>query len=206
LNFDLFQTAAITPAETGGKIMDEIQRRAFMKGAAIGALAFSVGGAEVMLTPRQAQAQNIPLRTLTPEQAATLGAVGEALVPGAREAGIVYFVDQQISIPAEEALLQARILSVRPPFANFYRAALGAIDGASGKTKGKQFAELSPDEQHDFVDLMRQNKIDGWQGPPGPFVYNVLRGDAVDVVYATMDGYAALGVPYMPHIAPTKKW
>ena len=186
--------------------MDDMQRRAFIKGAAIGALAFSVGGAEVMLTPRQAQAQNIPLRTLTPEQAATLGAMGEALVPGAREAGIVYFVDQQISIPAEEALLQARILSVRPPFANFYRAALGAIDGASGKTKGKPFAELSPDEQHDFVDLMRQNKIDGWQGPPGPFVYNVLRGDAVDVVYATMDGYAALGVPYMPHIAPTKKW
>ena len=56
------------------------------------------------------------------------------------------------------------------------------------------------------MDLMRQNKIDGWQGPPGPFIYNVLRGDAVDVVYATMDGYAALGVPYMPHIAPTKKW
>ena len=63
-----------------------------------------------------------------------------------------------------------------------------------------------PDEQHDFVDLMRQNKIDGWKGPPGPFVYTVLRSDAVDVVYATMDGYAMLGVPYMPHIAPTKKW
>jgi len=56
--------------------MDEIQRRAFMKGAAIGAIAFSVGGAEVMLTPRQAHAQNVPLRTLTPEQAATLGAMG----------------------------------------------------------------------------------------------------------------------------------
>jgi hypothetical protein len=36
--------------------MDEVQRRAFMKGAAIGALAFSVGGAEVLLTPRQARA------------------------------------------------------------------------------------------------------------------------------------------------------
>jgi hypothetical protein len=72
LNFDWFQTAAITPVNlafgkvAGGKVMDEIQRRAFMKGAAIGALAFSVGGAEVMLTPRQAQAHNIPLRTLTP--------------------------------------------------------------------------------------------------------------------------------------------
>lgn len=186
--------------------MDDIERRAFMKGAAIGAFAFTLGDAEVMLTPRQAHAQNIPLRTLTPDQGATLDAVGETLVPGAKAAGITNFVDQQISGPPEEALLGARILSVRPPFANLYRAALGAIDGASLKTKGKPFAALSPDEQHDFIDAMRQNKIDGWQGPPGPFVYNVLRGDAVDVVYATMDGYAMLGVPYMPHIAPTKKW
>jgi hypothetical protein len=186
--------------------MDDMQRRAFMKGAAIGALAFSVGGAEVMLTPRQAQAQNVALRTLSPEQAATLGAMGETLVPGAKDAGVVNFVDQQISVPPEQALLQARILNVRPPFANFYRAALGAIDGASDKTKGRKFAQLSPDEQHDFVAAMRLNKIDGWQGPPGPFVFTVLRSDAVDVVYGTMEGYAALGVPYMPHIAPTQKW
>jgi hypothetical protein len=186
--------------------MDEMQRRAFMKGAAIGTLAFTVGGAEVMLTPRQAHAQNIPLQTLTPDQGATLDAVGEALVPGAKAAGISNYVDHQISVPPEESLLLARILNVRPPFANLYRAALGAIDGAGNKTKSKKFAELSPDEQHDFIDAMRQNKIEGWQGPPGPFVYNVLRGDAVDVVYATMDGYAMLGVPYMPHIAPTRKW
>ena len=49
--------------------MDEVQRRAFMKGAAIGALAFSVGGAEVALTPRQARAQHVPLRTLTADEA-----------------------------------------------------------------------------------------------------------------------------------------
>jgi hypothetical protein len=53
---------------------------------------------------------------------------------------------------------------------------------------------------------MRQNKIEGWQGPGGPFVYLLLRSDAVDVVYGTMDGYAGLGIPYMPHIAPTKRW
>jgi hypothetical protein len=186
--------------------MDAIERRAFIKGAAFGTLAFTVGGAEVMLTPRQAHAQNIPLRTLSADQAATLGAVGETLAVGARDAGIVNFVDQQISGPPEEALLQARILNVRPPYANFYRAALGAIDGASDKTKGRKFAQLTPQEQHDFVSLMRQNKIDGWQGPPGPFIYTILRSDAVDVVYATVDGYAALGVPYMPHIAPTKRW
>ena len=61
--------------------------------------------------------------------------------------------------------------------------------------------------QHGFVDNMRQNKIEGWQDPlPGGFVYVVLRNDAIDVVYGTMEGYAALGVPYMPHIAPTKRW
>jgi hypothetical protein len=206
LNFDLFQTAAITPEETGGKIMDEIQRRAFIKGAAIGALAFSVGGAEVMLTPRQAKAQNIPLRTLTPEQAATLGAMGEALVPGAKDAGVVNFVDQQLSIPAEQALLEARIMNVRPPYANFYRGALGAIEGASQAKFSKTFTALTAAEQHDFIDLMRQNKLDGWKGPGAGFVYFLLRTDAVDVVYGTMDGYAHLGVPYQAHIAPTQSW
>jgi hypothetical protein len=186
--------------------MTAIDRRAFTQGAGLGALAFTMGGAEVMLTPRQARAEGVPLRTLTPDQAATLDAIGETLVPGAKDAGITNFVDQQISIPPEQALLQARIFNVRPPFANFYRAALAAVDGASNKTKGKKFAALSPQEQHDFVALMRVNKIDGWQGPPGPFVFTILRSDAADVVYSTMEGYAALGIPYMPHIAPTKKW
>jgi hypothetical protein len=187
--------------------MDEIERRAFIKGAALGTLAFTVGGAEIMLTPRQAFSQNVPLRTLSADQAATLAAVGETLVPGAKEAGVVNFVDQQLSIPAEEALLQARILNVRPPYANFYRAALGAVDRASqALNNGRPFAELGEAEQRSLVDNMRQNKIEGWQGPGGPFVYLVLRSDAVDVVYGTMEGYASLGIPYMPHIAPTKRW
>ena len=187
--------------------MSEIERRALMKGAALSALAFSTGGAEVLLSPRQARAQNIPFRTLTPEQVATLEALGETLVPGAKQAGISHFVDQQLSIPPGEALLEARILNVRPPYANFYRAALGAADKASKATQdGRGIAQLSEPERHAFVDLMRQNKVAGWQGPPGPFVYLVLRSDAVDVVYGTMDGYAALGIPYMPHIAPEKRW
>jgi len=187
--------------------MDEIQRRAFMKGAAIGALAFTIGDADVMLTPRQARAQRVPFRTLTADQAVTLDAMGEALVPGAKDAGISNFVDQQVSIPAEDALLEARILNVRPPYANFYRAAVGAIDGASqAKYAGRNFAQLAAAEQHDFIDLMRQNKLENWKGPGAGFVYFLLRSDAVDVVYGTMDGYSHLGVPYQPHIAPTRSW
>src|SRR5580658_10140740 len=92
----------------GGTAMDEVERRAFMKGAAVGTFAFTVSGIEVLLTPRQARAQSVPLRTLTADQAVTLDAMGEALVPGAKDAGITNFVDQQISGPPEEALLQAR--------------------------------------------------------------------------------------------------
>src|SRR5262249_60549793 len=145
--------------------------------------------------------------TSTGAKAATLGAPAETLAPGARQAGIPHCAGQQISIPAEEALLEARILNVRPPYANFYRAALGAVDRASqALNNGRPFAELGEAERRSFVDNMRQNKVEGWQGPGGPFVYLVLRSDAVDVVYGTMEGYASLGIPYMPHIAPTKRW
>ena len=169
--------------------------------------AFTVGGVEVMLMPSEARAQGVPLRTLNAEQAATLDALGETLVPGAKQAGITNFVDQQISGPAEEALLEARILNVKPPYANFYRAALAAVDRSSQALNGgRRFAQLTEVEQRGFVNNMRQNKVEGWQGPAGGFVYFLLRSDAVDVVYGTVEGYAALGIPYMPHIAPTKRW
>jgi hypothetical protein len=187
--------------------MSEIERRTLMKGAALSALAFTAGGAELLLSPREARAQNIPFKTLNAEQVETLEALGDTLVPGAKQAGISHFVDQQLSVPPGEALLEARILNIRPPYANFYRAALGAVDKASkAQNSDRGFAQLNDDERHGFVDLMRQNKVTGWQGPPGPFVYLVLRSDAVDVVYGTMDGYAGLGIPYMAHIAPTKRW
>jgi Gluconate 2-dehydrogenase subunit 3 len=186
--------------------MDTVGRRRFVQGAALGALAFTVGGVEKLLTPREARAQDVPLRTLRPEEAETLEALGEMLVPGARQAGIVHFVDQQLSVPPEEALLEARILNVRPPYLNFYRAALAAIEGASTALNGKRFAALGPFGQYDFVDRMRQNKHDGWQGPPGSFIYLVTRSDAVDVVYGTMEGYARLEIPYMAHIEPKTRW
>ena len=122
--------------------MDAMERRVFLKGAGMGMLAFTVGGASVLMTPEQARTQGVPFRLLK----------------------------------------------------------------ASEARSGRRFAALPTTDQRDFVDLMRQNKIEGWQGPAGGFVYLVLRSDAVDVVYGTMDGYQSLGVPYMPHIAPEKRW
>jgi len=179
-----------------------MRRRDFV----IGSLSFSVGGVTVLLSAREARAQGVPFRLLRADEAETIEALGETLVPGARAAGIAHFIDHQVSVPPEDALLEARILNVRPPYANFYRAALGAVDRASQAQSARRFAWLASHEQREFVNLMRQNKLESWQGPPGSFVYFVLRSDAVDVVYGTVEGYQALGIPYMAHIAPLKRW
>ena len=186
--------------------MTEIARRDLVQGAALGALAFTVGGAEVWLTPRQARAQGVAFRVFTAEEAATLEAVGETLAVGARQDGIAHFVDQQLAQPPAHALLSLRVTEVRPPYVNFYRAALGGIDRASRALAQRGFAELGAGEQHDFVDRLRQGKVESWQGPAQGVVYGILRNDAVDVVYGTVEGFARLGVPYMPHILPERSW
>ena len=186
--------------------MDAMERRVFLKGASMGMLAFTVGGADLLMTPGEARARAVPFRMLNAEEAETLEALGETLVPGARAAGVAHFIDHQVSVTPGEALLEARIVNVKPPFINFYRAAISGVDRASAARIGKRFAALSAAEQHDFIDQLRQNKIDGWQGPPAGLVYFVLRSDAVDVVYGTMEGYESLGVPYLAHIAPDKRW
>ena len=186
--------------------MDAMERRVFLKGAGMGMLAFTVGGADVLMTPGQARAQGVPFRLLKAHEAETIEALGETLVPGAQRAGVAHFIDQQVSVSPGEALLEARQLNVKPPFINFYRTAIAAVDKAAEARSSRRFAALAAADQHAFVDAMRQNKIDGWQGPPGGFVYNVLRNDALDVVYGTMEGYESMGVRYMPHIAPDRRW
>ena len=186
--------------------MTSADRRLVLKGAALGALAYTVGGAEVLLSPRDAMAQAVPLKVLTPDERAALEAFGDTLLPGAKDAGLAHYVDQQLSVPASEALLMARAVGVMPPYANFYRAGLAGLDAASQKAHGAKFAALSQEKRSSLVEELRQKVPDGWSGPPSPFFYFVSRADAVDVFYGTVEGFERLGIPYMPHIAPLKRW
>jgi hypothetical protein len=181
-------------------------RRLVLKGAALGALAYTVGGAEVLLSPREALAQGVPLRVLSAEERAALEALGDTLVPGAKDAGLAHYVDQQLGVPASESLLVARALGVMPPYANFYRAGLAALDASSEKAHGAKFAALPQEKKNEFVERFRQKAPEGWSGPPSPFFYFVSRADAVDAYYGTVEGFERLGIPYMPHIAPLKRW
>ena len=186
--------------------MDDIRRRTFVRGAAMGALAFTVGGVEVLLLPSEARAQKVPLKVLSADEALRLEAVSETLVPGARDAGIAHFVDQQCSVAPHEALLGIRIGNVRPPFVNFYRAALNAIDAACQAQHGKPFAQLTAQGQTAFIGTMRVGKHPDWKGPPQGAIYAAFRADAVDVVYGTVEGFEKLGVPYMALVTPKERW
>ena len=57
-----------------------------------------------------------------------------------------------------------------------------------------------------LVEKIANSNPPGWAGPPAPLVYFVVRSDAVDVVYGTPEGFDKLGVPYMQHIMPPRKW
>ncbi len=186
--------------------MSSVKRRMVLKGAALASLAYTVGGAEVLLSPREAHAQGVPLKVLTADERVALEALGETLLPGARDAGLAHYVDQQLSVDPSESLLLARALGVAPPYANFYRAGLAGLDQSSRRAHGMTFAELAADKRAEFVEQIRQKVPEDWSGPPSPFFYFVSRGDAVDVYYGTVEGFERLGIPYMPHIIPIKRW
>ena len=128
------------------------------------------------------------------------------MVPGAAEAGVAHFVDQQISGLPEAALLFARIVDVPPPYGDFYRAALAMVDQVSMSLAGRRFVELDAPSKLEGLRRLRQPPPAGWLGPPPALIHFVLRSDAIDVVYGTMAGYEKLDVPYMAHIAPKSRW
>jgi hypothetical protein len=186
----------------------ELDRRVMLEQTGIAALTFVLAGSEVAMTPREARAANLPHRTLGPAEAKTLDALGETLVPGAAAAGIANFIDQQISIEPAQALLMIKYLDVPPPFARFYTDGLAGLDAAARAQNGAGFADLTVTQRSAIVRALGSPAgLAAWSAPiPARLFYFALRSDAVDVVYGTVDGFAKLGIPYVPHIAPVRTW
>lgn len=190
-----------------GDTLPDAQRRSVLRHGSLLALLFTVNGAPTLLSPRAAHAQGVTAGTLNAAERAALQAIGEVLVPGARTAGIAEYVDQQLGVPFGECILAARVLDIAPPLAGFYHAALAGLDAAAQKLGDAPFASLPATLQVALVSAMRTGSPEGWSGPPAPFVYFVLRGDAVDVFYGTVETSERLmGVPYMAHLLPPRPW
>ena len=181
-------------------------RRSFIRNTGIGLLTFYVGGCEVEMTPQEARERKIAYGVLTESEAGTIDALGEILLPGSAAAGLSQFIDHQLGASSEDQLLMIRYLGVPAPFAPFYQGGVAALNAFSEAQSSETFAELSQADQADLVGQFAQANPNGWEGPPGPFFYFVLRNDAVDVFYGTQDGFEALGIPYMAHIEPPSRW
>ncbi len=181
-------------------------RRTFIRNTGIGLLTFYVSGCEVEMTPQEAREKEVAFGVLSDTEVSTLDALGEILLPGSAAAGLSHFIDHQLGTSAEDQLLMIKYLGVDPPFAPFYQGGIAAMNTLSQSQKNQPFASLSEADQTQLVGQFAQANPDGWQGPPGPFFYFVLRNDAVDVVYGTKEGFESLEMPYMAHIEPPSRW
>ncbi len=182
-------------------------RRTFLKLSGLGLLTFSVGGASLLMTPAQARAKNVPLKVLTADEARTLEAFGETLHPGAGEAGLVHFVDHQLSLDPDDCMSLVKYFVNDPPFVNFYRAGLKSLQDYSKAKFAVSFVELDDADRIELVKTITRDNPKEWPfPPPAPLFYMVVRNDTTDVLYGTIDGFRRLGVPYMPHIVPPESW
>ena len=185
----------------------KLSRRAFVRHTGLGALAFNVAGQIIAMSPRDALARGVAYQHLNPDEAELLAAVADHLLPGAADAGIAHFVDQQVGVDPQECLLMCKYFpEIKPPFVDFYRTALAALRLNVRASNDKNFSQLTSDEKNAITDSLWGNTVAGWSGPPPPLCYMMLRSDAVDVVYGTQGGFDALNIPYLAHIAPPETW
>ncbi|WP_026244751.1 gluconate 2-dehydrogenase subunit 3 family protein [Dasania marina] len=180
-------------------------RRNFLKSSTL-ALSFVVGAKTLLLSPRQAYALSIPLQILSESEATILEVLAEAIVPGARVAGIRHFIDSQLNADVDSSLLMIRYLGVPAPYLGFYTNGLRSSEEQAQARHKKNIAALNITELSPIIDDMAEGNVNNWSGPPASFFFFVLRSDAADVVYGTQEGFDRLDIPYMPHILPEQPW
>ena len=181
-------------------------RRRFIAAGGVGLLTFVVGDKCLRMSPAEARVNKLPFRCLNPEQAAAFDQLGDALVPGAAESGLSYFLDQQLSASTENCMLMIRYLGVASPYKDFYLQSLAALETNCQTLYRQTCARLSADQKEHLIDAMGSNSLPGWQNPPASFFSFALRNDASDVVYGTEAGFERLGIPYMAHVTPPTAW
>jgi hypothetical protein len=181
-----------------------ISRRLLLAQMAAGAAALAVNSACGHISPRRARAEGVPLKHLADAEGQTLEALGDTLLPGAAEAGIAHYVDDQLG--RQNPLLFLKYVDWTGGDAAFYKDGLAALERYSRERNGNSFASSSPRERVALVGEISSASPAGWKGAPAPLFYFVTRNDAVDVFYGTPEGLQRLAVPYMPHIVPPQKW
>jgi gluconate 2-dehydrogenase gamma chain len=180
-----------------------MRRRQFLvlSAASIGGvLVYTLDQRAIRLSAQDDKSMRIPLRFFTQAEALTVAAAcarifpGDTSGPGAREAGVVIFIDRQLAGPWG----RDRHRYTRPPFdedapaemgyqgkatpREIYRQGLKGLAGFTKLTPAEQDAKLREIEAGRFFDLLRRNTIEGMFCDP-------LHGGNVDMVGWQMIGF-----------------
>ncbi len=157
---------------------------------------FAVSGQWLWLTPSEAKTRDFEPQILTRDQCNALSKLGEALVPGASDAGIAAYIDLQLQA-GDQSLLIGKYLGVDTSAqTGFYQAAAENVITLTDESTSMQ----------KFILDMATDSLTEWVGPPASYVLFVFRADALDVTYGTPEGFERLGIPYMAQIEPNKPW
>ena len=145
--------------------------------AAAGGIAAGVGSAK--LVGRLGAAPEGPWRVLTPEEALLVEAVSEQIIPadrdpGAKEAGVVNFIDKQLDGPYKR-------------FADKYHKGLQSLAQTSQSMFGKSFVQLSWPDQTRLLQAMESGKVpkDIWSDPSSRDFFSMLRDHSMQGFYGS---------------------
>jgi len=125
----------------------------------------------IAIAPREA------LEALTAEEAETLAAICDCLIPsdehgpGAREARAVHYIDKSLASHNSEAR-------------HNYSVGLNAINEFARQTRGKFFPELPLDQQNSILLAVQTNKISGFipNGSASSICFAAIRSTVLSVI------------------------
>lgn len=192
----------MTPDDESGK--SGIRRRDLVTIAGAGIIASAAGSSAPASNQAATGSENTTLRHFNAAENRTLEAFADALLPGAAEAGIARYVDDQLG--RKTPLLFLKYMDYTGSYVDFYKQGLKALDLESSSRYGQPFAELKSEKKTALIRDLSQKTPAEWKGPPSPLFYFVIRNDAVDVYYGTPEGFEKLGVPYLAMVQPSAKW
>lgn len=141
-----------------------VDRRKFLKSMAASGTVASLPGAVSASLTAETTVEHYSI--LTPAQASMMEAMVELLIPaddypGAKEAGVVHFIDQKLAGP------YGRFSHAR------YEKGLRLVDEVSRKQFGKPYNSLPSDDQSSVLHALADNSA----GPEGHDFFHLLLGD-----------------------------
>jgi gluconate 2-dehydrogenase gamma chain len=202
-------------------------RRRFLK--SVGALGAAIPAAAAAQHAGHAAAKAEKYMFLSPAEVAFLDAAVARLIPadelgpGAKEAGVTYFIDQQLfgawgamakmyrQGPHAEGTPQQGYQSPLTP-QEVYRAAIAEINAACVKQYGKSFDKLATAQQEEMLHALDEGKFPLEAVPPrfffGMLLDNTAEGFFSDPIYGgnrdkigwKLVGFPGVAAVYTPYI------